>query len=305
MSTRQSYQRGLFLIVLGAIASSWIGLGVRLIDSATAWQILWFRSLGVVVLFVVILAMRHGRGIVGVFRKAGLASVIGGIALAMAFSGIIVAIHQATVANAMFLLAASPFMAAVLGRIFLKEHVRAATWAAIVCAFVGVAVTVASGISFGFLWGNVAALIAAVGYALFVIALRWGRLTDMLPVNVIGGGLGMVAAFAVCWVTGVGLDVSLHDALWGLAMGVFQLGLALILITLGARSVPAAEVSLLTLTEVVLAPFWVWLVLGETAGVFTLIGGALVLTAVAGDAMSGLRERRSAAEQIGCEPTVY
>lgn len=71
------------------------------------------------------------------------------------------------------------------------------------------------------------------------------------------------------------------------------LGLALVLFTMGSRTVPAADMTLLAMTEVVLAPFWVWLVFGETAGVFTLIGGALLLAAVAVDAVTGVRDRKT------------
>jgi DME family drug/metabolite transporter len=99
----------------------------------------------------------------------------------------------------------------------------------------------------------------------------------MLPLNVIGGTIGPAIAAAVCTISGVGLDIPLYDLLWSLAMGVFQLGLALILFTSGSRFVPAADISLLALTEVVPAPLWGWFVLGETVGLFTLLGGALVL----------------------------
>ncbi len=150
---------------------------------------------------------------------------------------------------------------------------------------------VAEGVSTGYLWGNVAGLVGALGMATFIVALRRGHLSDMLPLSVIGGTIGLAIAATVCTMTGVGLVISVHDLLWSLAMGVFQLGLALILFTIGSRSVPAADLSLLAMTEVVLAPLWVWLVFGETAGVFTLIGGALLLTAVALDALTGIRDR--------------
>lgn len=95
----------------------------------------------------------------------------------------------------------------------------------------------------------------------------------------------------------LGLGVRVMEAatatLWSLAMGVFQLGLALVLFTMGSWTVPAADMTLLAMTEVVLAPFWVWLVFGETAGVFTLIGGALLLAAVAVDAVTGVRDRKT------------
>ena len=200
--------------------------------------------------------------------------------------------HHASIANAMFLLAGAPFLAAILGRLVLKERVRPATWAAIATAMTGVVMMVGEGISFGFFWGNVAGLCGALGLAVFVIALRWGHLTDMLPLNVFGGLFGLALAGAVCFATGDGIAVSPTTRSLPVAMGVFQLGLGLVLITLGSRSVPAAELSLLTMAEVVLAPLWVYLVFGETAGTLTLAGGALLLAAIAGDALTGLRNRR-------------
>jgi DME family drug/metabolite transporter len=288
----RAYRHGVILVLLGSACSSWLGLGVRVMESATAWQILVYRSLGLVILLLVFIALRKPGTLLDAFRGAGPASLVGGVGLAAAFSGIIVAIERAPVANAMFLLAIAPFLAAVLGRLILKERVRGATWLAIGCAFAGVAIMVAEGIGVGYLWGNVAGLVGAMGFATFIIALRWGHLTDMLPLSVIGGTIGLIVAAMVCTISGDGLAISIHDAAWSLAMGVFQLGLALILFTSGSRSVPAAEISLLAMIEVVLAPFWVWVVFGESAGLFTLVGGALLLAAIAGDAVSGMRDRR-------------
>ena len=291
----QSYRTGLLLVLLGSVCSSWIGLGVRMMQAADAWQILFFRSLGLVVFLLAFLAARHATDVGRVFRQAGPASLVGGVGLAVAFSGSLLAIERASVANAMFVLAAAPFLAALLGWLVLGERVRAATWIAIACASSGVVIMVAEGVGFGYLWGNVAALMAACGLAVFFVALRRGHLTDMLPLNVFAGVLAGIVALSVCTLSGAGLAVSWHDALLGLAMGVFQLGIALVLITRGSRSVPAAELALLSMAEIVLAPVWVWLVLGESAGIYTLLGGALVLGAIYLDAASGLRRRRLAA----------
>ena len=131
-----------------------------------------------------------------------------------------------------------------------------------------------------------------LGMATYIVALRKGHLTDMLPLNAIGAFIGFLLALAVCAMSGVGIALSLHDTLWSLALGVFQLGLALVLYTAGSRTLPAADISLVAMAEIVLAPLWVWLVFGETAGVLTLAGGALLMTAIAGDAISGIRARR-------------
>ena len=67
--------------------------------------------------------------------------------------------------------------------------------------------------------------------------------------------------------------------------------MGLTLFTFGSRVVPAAELALLSMTEVLLGPFWVWLFLGEGASVYTLVGGAILLSAIAGNALSGLRRK--------------
>lgn len=291
--TARSYRRGVVLILLGSTCASWLGLGIRFMESASAWQILAYRSVGLMVFLLAFIAIRHPGRVVATFRDTGPAGLVAALGLAAAFSGIIVAIQQASVANAMFLFAAAPFFAAVLGRLILGEPVRGATWAAIGCAFAGVGIMVAEGIGLGYLWGNVAGIVSALGLATYIIALRHGRLADMLPCNAMGGAIGLVIAIAVCVVSGTGLAVSVHDLLLSLALGAFQLGLALVLITAGSRSVPAADISLLAMTEVVLAPLWVWLILGETAGALTLAGGALLLAAIAGEAITGLRARKT------------
>jgi len=289
-----TYRQGVILVLLGSLASSWLGLGVRMMDdSATAWQILAFRSFGAVAFLLVVILATNPGDLVDTFRKAARATVIGGIGIAVAFSGAVVAMQLTSVANTLFVLAAAPFMAAVLGRVTLGEHVRLATWIAISIALLGVALMVVEDVSFGHLWGNVAALVTALGVAVFIVALRSNRDVIMLPAAVLGGLLGLLTALVMCFVvTGVGLALSTQDALLSLALGVFQLGLTLWLLTLGARYVPAAEVALLNLFEVVLGPLWVWLAFDEAAGVFTLVGGAMVLAAVIIDVVSGERKRR-------------
>ena len=292
-ATPGTYGRGVVLVVLGSFASSWMGLGVRMMDDATAWQILAFRSFGATAFLLFIVLIGNPRQLHGTFRRALRATLVGGIGIAVSFSAIIVAFQLTTVANALFVLASSPFLAAVLGRVVLGERVRPATWIAIVVSLAGVGIMVAENISGGYLWGNVAAGLSALGLAFFLVALRSEPGIDMLPVAAFGGFLGFIAALVMCLaVTGVGLAVTTHDMLLGLGLGVFQLGLALFFVTTGAKYVPAAEVALINLLEVVLGPLWVWLAFSETAGPLTLVGGALVLGAVVGDTVSGERARR-------------
>jgi len=121
------------------------------------------------------------------------------------------------------------------------------------------------------------------------VALRWGRTAEMLPSVFLSGLFGFVITFAICHFAGLSIALSPRDGGVAICMGVFQVGAGLILYTLGSRSLPAAELALLSLAEVLLGPVWVWLFLGETASLNTLIGGAVLLAAIAGNALSGKR----------------
>jgi DME family drug/metabolite transporter len=283
------HRTGLLLVLLAGTCWSIIGIGVRLMEAPGAWQILVYRSLALAVfLFIVITVTSKGRPF-AVYRKSGRAGVLGGLALILAFSGSIVSVVNTTIANAMFLFATAPFIAAVLGRIILGEAVRRATWIAMGFATAGVAIMVGEGLAAGQVLGNVAAIVSALGFALFTIALRSGRDEDMLPAVSLGGLFTLVVAVAVCLVTGQSLLMSPPDMSLAPGRGVFQLGLGLTLYTLGSKALPAAELTLLAMSEVVLGPLWVWLFLGETVGPYTLIGGAILLTAIAGNAITRLR----------------
>ena len=290
-STKINYRSGVLLVLAAGICWSSMGLGIRHIEVANVWQILFFRSLALTPLLLLVLTLRARGNPFPIIQRAGLAGGVGGISLVFAFSGGILAIQTTSVANAMFLFAAAPFFAAVLGWLVLKEHVRNATWISMMVALLGIVIMVWEGIAIGRIIGNVAALISALGFAVFTISLRWKKLEDMLPTVFLAGLFAMIIAGGLCQIKGYGLDVPKHDIWIALALGVFQVGAGLILYTLGSKVVPSAELALLSMTEVVFGPFWVWLFLGETAGVYTLLGGMILLIAIASNALSGLRRK--------------
>ena len=288
-STHLTYRSGVVLVLAAGICWSTIGLGIRHIEIANVWQILFFRSLALTPLLLLVMTLRARGNPFSVIYNAGLAGIFGGISLVFAFSGGILAIQTTTVANAMFLFASAPFFAAVLGWVVLSEHVRKATWVSMVGALVGIIVMVWEGVSLGRIIGNVAALISALGFAAFTISLRWQKLEDMMPAVLLAGFFAITAAGILCQIKGYGFNIPARDIGVAVAMGIFQVGAGLILYTLGSKVVPSAELALLSMTEVVFGPFWVWLFLGETIGGYTLLGGGVLLLAITGNAISGLR----------------
>lgn len=290
-STSISYVNGVILVLLAGVAWSSMGLGIRMIEDANVWQILFYRSIALASFLFCIITYRSGFKPVAVIRKSGLAGVIGGVGLVFAFAGGIYAIQTTTVANAMFLFASAPFLAAVFGWIILREDVRKATWVAMIIASIGIAIMVIDGISAGQAAGNLSAILSALGFAVFTIALRWGKLEDMLPAVFLAGIFAIMTAAVICQVKGYGFSVPRNDILIALSMGVFQVGLGLTIFTIGSKVVPAAELALLSMTEVLLGPIWVWLFVGETASFYTLFGGLILMLAIAGNAVSGLRRK--------------
>ncbi len=113
----------------------------------------------------------------------------------------------------------------------------------------------------------------------------------MLPSVFLSVLFGFVITLGVCYYSGLSIVLCLQDGGVAVSMGVFQVGAGLILYTRGSRSLPAAELALLSLAEVLLGPLWVWLFLDETTSVNTLIDGAILLAAIAGNASSGKRRR--------------
>lgn len=283
------YGQGMALVLVAGSLWSLMGLCLRQIEAASVWQILLWRSVGMVpVLLAFIWWTSRGRPLTAI-RRIGLAGTIGGIGLVFAFSGAIYAIQTTTIANAVFLFTASPFVAAILGWIILGERVKPWTWAAIALAVFGMYLMVREGLAIGALEGNIAALLSAAGFGAFSVALRWGRVADMLPVSMLGGVFSIFVAGAVLAVQGQPITASLWDGGIAFGIGALILVLGMVMYTLGSRVIPAAELTLLSLIEVLLAPLWVFLFLGETASSATFVGGGVLLAAVALNAVMGAR----------------
>lgn len=286
-----SEARGMTLVFLAGILWSTVGLGIRLIEDAQVWQILLYRSVSLSLLLYVVIALRTRRNPFALVRQAGTAGAVGALALVAAYAGGIYAIQTTSVANAMLLFASAPFMAAILGLLILRERVRPATWLAMAVAGLGITIMVWDKSGQSAVLGNLAALGSALGFAIFTIALRWGRSGEMLPSVFLSGLFAFVIMGAICLVNGLPLELSPRDGGIAFSMGMFQVGAGLVLYTLGSKTVPAAELTLLSLAEVFLAPFWVWLFLNEVPSTYTMMGGSILLLAIAGNALSGSRRK--------------
>ena len=281
------YARGVaFMLAAGAFASV-NGVLFRNIEAATDWQIIFWRNSTMFLFLMGLLILRTRGAVVTSFRAAGKPGLVGGLILGAGNIFFALSIIHTTVANALFILSASPFISAILAWFLLREHVQRRTVLAMIVALVGVGVMVMEGLGAGRLFGNVMAVGTTLAHAGFVISLRYGRHTDMLPSIVVAGASAAIVAFVV----GGSMDVSWHDFAMCAMMGMGAMSIGFICFTVGSRHVPAAQVALLSLSEVVLGPIWVALMVDELPSLLTLIGGTLVLSAIVGQAVIGMRRQ--------------
>lgn len=288
MAFRASHGQGMALVIAAGAIWSLNGLFIRLAGDAGTWQVLFYRSIGMLPPLVLLILSGGGR-LLPAMAATGRAGLIAGLGLAIAFSGAIYSMQTTTIANAVFLFAAAPLITAALSRPVLGEPVRPVTWIAIAIAAVGIFVMVGGSLTAGAGLGNLAALASATGFSLFTLAMRSAHLSDMTPAILTGALLAI--AVAALTILARGESFALPPQGWGVSlfMGAALICGGMVLFNAGLRVIPASEAQLLSLIEVLLAPFWVWLLLGEQAASDTLLGGAILLAALFLNALTRLR----------------
>jgi drug/metabolite transporter (DMT)-like permease len=209
------------------------------------------------------------------FRSVGLAGVAVAVCVATASGSFIAALNHTTVARVLFILAVSPMLAALLARVALGEPITRRTVFAMGLALGGVALMLGSP-GEASLAGDGLAFLAALSFAVMVVITRWRHDVSMAPATCLSQVI-LVVAFVPFASPG---EIGGNDVFWLAALGIGQIGLGIALLTVGARLIPAAQVGLITLLEVVLGPLWVWLALDERPSTLTLAGGAIVIGAI-------------------------
>lgn len=281
------YPLGVALVLVAGICLSTGGVLLRTVEAADGWQILFYRSFTFLFTLLCYLCVVYRGRLVAPFRAIGWQGLVAAVALGVGFSCYVFGMLLTTVANLVFLLATGPFFAAGLAWLLLGERVARVALLAMSVAAAGIGLMVADGLSTGRLLGSLIGLGAPITFAILVIAVRSRPQVDMVPATCLGGLVSLLIAVVM-------LDdfaISGRDLVLCLLLGSVQVGAGFLLITLGARHVPSAEVPLFALTETVLAPIWVWLAIDEVPSVLTLAGGAAVLAAVAVAGLAGLLAR--------------
>jgi drug/metabolite transporter (DMT)-like permease len=267
-------RRGQVYIALAAVAWSTAGVLQRQLSVDTATQV-GGRAVFAAVALLAYVAVAERGGVARAWRSIGIAGIGLAVCLAAASCAFILALNETTVARVLFIQAIAPVLAALLAAVLLGEPISRRTAVALGLAVAGVAIMLGAP-GGGTAKGDLLALAMALSFALALVITRHRRDVSMAPATCLSQILLSVVFLPFATLA----DVGGRDVAVLAALGAGQIGLGLIFLTLGARLIPAAQVGLITLLEVVLGPLWVWLALDERPGALTLVGGAVVVAAI-------------------------
>ncbi|HYB10093.1 MAG TPA: DMT family transporter [Alphaproteobacteria bacterium] len=284
-----THRRGIALVALAAIFWSTGGLIVRSLDAADVWTTVFWRSLSAAGFLISYIGWRERGRSVQVFRAMGLPGVVVGVCIGTSSICLVLSFHLTTVANTLIIFSTSPLIAAALAYVVLGEKVDVRSWLVMAVALGGVAVMVSASIAPGSLLGNLLAFFIALGSAIATVTIRKYRDVRMTPATCLGCALAALVALPL----GEPLSVTRGDFGLLFVFGAFQLGSGFVLFVAGAQRAPAAQVALIALLEPILGPIWVWAFLGERPGPMSLLGGGIVLAALAAHTAIDLRRAKA------------
>ena len=267
---------GYILLLFGGFCLSWGGFIVKSFQDATVWQILFLRSLFFLLALTVFLIFTYKKNTLKKIKESGYPAVLGGFVMSFSFISFVVAMTNTTVANVVFIISTQSMFLAIFGYFYLKEKVSLIGFASITLAMTGIIIMVGDSISTGSLFGNLVALAIPINFSILVMIIRKNSNLDMVPAIFYSGifsciyGLFLSESFIF----------STHDIFLGFLLGVPQLALGFICITIGSRTTASATIGLLMLSETVFGPIWVWLFLNEIPPLSVFIGGAVIILAI-------------------------
>ena len=267
---------GYILLLFGGFCLSWGGFIIRSFEEATVWQILLLRSVFFMFALMIFLIATYKKNTIKIIKDAGYPAVFGGLVMSLSFIAFVVSMSITTVANVVFIISTQTMFLAIFGFFYLKEKVSLTSFFSILLAMGGIIIMVGDSLSTSSFFGNIIALAIPINFSILVMIIRKNKNLDMVPAIFYSG------VFAIIY--GLILSESFvftsHDILMGFLLGVPQLALGFICITIGSRTTPSTTIGLLMLTETLFAPVWVWIFLNEIPPLSVLIGGGVIITAI-------------------------
>lgn len=272
------------VVLFAGLIWSFGPLVVRYMDDPhlIPWQYIFGRGLTIFILLNLYLYFEEGKNFYKNYYKMGISGLIGGSGLGIAMISFMFSITNTSAAITLLCLAAMPFFTALLGFLFLKEKISLNVWIAIIIATIGIIIIAFGNTEPSSLLGLIFGMTSSIGFSVFSVSLRWKKETPKFTTVAFSGFF----CFAVATIVILSNDMqflssSYNGALFSLHGTLVCMGL--ILYSIGSKAIPAAELTLLSLTEVIGGIFWVWIpILGinEIPSTNTIIGGFFLFMSI-------------------------
>ena len=287
-----THTKAVALMVLVTLMWSIAGVVTRQLESARSFEVTFWRSFFTVLSLLVILPVFQGRAVFAKIRHAGSALWLSGVCWSVMFTAFMVALTMTTVANVLVTMAVSPFITALLARIFIGHRIAPRTWLAIAMAGAGIAWMYGAQADLSqHLGGTLVALLvplaSAANWTVVQHSRSHGENIDLVPAVLVGAVISSLATFPLS----LPFSATPHDLGLLALLGLVQLAIPCVLSVLCAGVLKAPEVALLALLEVIFGILLAWLGAGEVPGASVLSGGALVITALIVNELIGWRQK--------------
>ena len=269
--------RGGLLVSTAALLWSTGGLIVRSLETADAWTTVLWRGVFACAFLLVFIAVRERRNTVASFLRIGWPGVVVALCYVSASTALVIAFTLTSVADTLVIMSSAPLLTAVLGWAVLGERVRTVSWLAMLASVAGIGLMVSDSYASGSILGDMVAAVIALAQAIAGVTLRRYRSVQMAPAMCAATLLTSLVAAPLA----APLAVTAKDITLLMFFGAGQLGLGFAFFSFGAPLIPVAEAALLSVLEPIFGPFWVWLVLGERPSRGAVLGGVIVLAALA------------------------
>lgn len=284
-----NHRKGLALMIGATLCWASAGVLVRNMGLTDGWEITFWRSVFMAVSLFGWLWLEHRGRLLSTILAVGLPGLASATLLTVMFICFIIALTHTTVANTLIVVSSAPFFAALLGWLFLREPVPLRTWLAMMAAIAGIAVMFMGAVSHDRWVGVLIAMIVPVAFGFNIVLLRkMHAVVDMIPGILIAGVLSALVTLPFA----LPFEVSVPDLGLLAIMGAVQLGLGCALMVVASRHISSAEIGLMSILETVFGTLSVWLLVGERPSDAALVGGAMVIGALAANQAVALRQAK-------------
>ncbi len=286
-----THTKAVFLMVAVTLMWSIAGVVTRQLEHAQSFEITFWRSFFTVLSLLVLLPFFQGREVFAKIRRGGVALWVSGLCWSVMFTAFMVALTLTSVANVLVTMAATPFLTALLARVFIGYRIPMRTWIAILVAGAGIAYMYASQISGGQLAGTLVAfcvpLAGAVNWTVVQRSQSRGLNIDLVPAVMVGAVISSLTTLPMA----MPFQASGHDVGLLALLGLVQLAIPCALSVVCARVLKAPEIALLCSLEVIFGILLAWVGANEVPSQTVLAGGALVIGALMANELVGWRQR--------------